>query len=113
MNAIYQNFSAVLGAMEAGAAHARVSGKLRDLVQACVADEATGGTGNGKLTLELSVKVEHGVATLRYALKTKEPVQRTGMTVFYPTPEGNFAAHDPRQPVLPLREVSEPATRAV
>ena len=110
---MYQNFAAVLGALENGAAHARVSSLLRDLVQACVDDDATGGKGSGKLAIELSITAERGVVSIRHALKVKEPIQRAGVTIFYPTPDGNLAAQDPRQAILPLRSVEEPTTRAI
>lgn len=68
-------------------------------------------TPSGKLVLTFNLSYPGEVMEVTPDITAKVPKQPHGRNLFYPTPENNLSRTDPRQPDLPLRQVSAP-TRA-
>lgn len=94
-----------------GRCAAQLSGALHDLGKV-LADEsaARDATVKGELTLKIKFACErNGVVSVDYDIKVKQPAQVTSRGLMWLTPGGNFTAHNPKQQVLPLREVKRTA----
>lgn len=85
-----------------GATHDELTEALKALTLA-VAEERRG----GKLTLTISVKpLAKGDGMEVHAnVKVAAPEPIPGVSIFYPTPEGNLVRQDPRQQAMELQEI--------
>lgn len=97
------NFADVLGAVEGGSLFNQLNDALQDLV---VAVTETRKVGEISVTLKISPNGETAVS-ITGAIKAKVPEPNKGITIFYADGGGNLLRRDPRQPELPLREVTE------
>lgn len=98
------NFADVLGSVEGGVAFNQINEALQDLV---VAVQNTHKAGEITVTLKITPNGEHAVSVAA-SFKTKEPAPAKAVTIFYADGGGNLLRRDPRQPELPLRDVTEP-----
>lgn len=85
-----------------GATHAELSEALQELTLA-VAEERRG----GKLVLTITVKpLAKGDGMEVHAnVKLAVPEPIPGVSIFYPTPEGDLVRQDPRQQAMDLKEI--------
>jgi hypothetical protein len=85
-----------------GATHEELTDALRDLTLA-VAEERRG----GKLVLTITVKpLAKGDGMEVHAdVKLAAPAPIPGVSIFYPTPEGQLVRQDPRQQSMELKEI--------
>lgn len=98
-------FAAWIQEQRQGALHAELSEKLAEL-GAAVVDLQKGGT----LTLKIAVAPagkEQSAVVVTDEVKLKAPEDR-GTSMFFTDKDGNMHRRDPRQPELPLRDVSKP-----
>lgn len=111
---VQQNFNQVISAVEDGHLHNDLSDKLRDLV-GDLENAATqrGGKAAGTFTLTLKLSLEGGIMEIAADIATKAPKPKRGRSIFYVTPENNLTRRDPRQPDLPLRDVSVAPARGL
>ena len=100
-----------------GQCHNDLSQELHELLKVCGNDaNARRDVSRGKLTLELSLKVdpEPGrVVGVVYSIKTKHPEKKRPAGLFWLTKGGNLTVENPRQQTLPLREVPAAKNEAV
>lgn len=109
-----RNFAQVLAAIEDGHFHGDLSDKLRDVVGDLEnAAMQRGGKAAGTLTLTLKLSLEGGIMEISGDISTKVPKPKRGRSIFYVTPENNLSRRDPKQPDLPLRDVSVPGARGL
>jgi hypothetical protein len=95
----HKPFAAVLQEIGKGAAHARLSEALSDLVRAVTDTEK-----KGTLTLTITVEPTKGMDTLTVAANcTVKLPQEQQASIFFADPVGNLTRNDPHQPELPLR----------
>jgi hypothetical protein len=86
----------------AGATHAELTEAMRALTLA-VGEERRA----GKITLTITLKpLAKGDGLEAHAdVKLAAPAPVPGVSIFYPTPEGNLVRQDPRQQSMELREI--------
>lgn len=91
-----------------GGTHDELTYGLHDLI-AAVKDHGKAGT----LTLKISVapvgKGDERQVMVTDAVTLKAPEGKRPTSIFFVDSDGNLTRKDPRQPELPLREVSRPA----
>lgn len=86
----------------AGATHEELTEALK-LLTAAVAEERKGGS----LTLKISIKplAKGDGLEVSADVKCAPPTPVPGVSIFYPTPEGDLVRQDPRQTSMELREI--------
>jgi hypothetical protein len=71
------------------------------------------GKAKGTLSLSLGMSAERGgVVTVHAAINVKEPKMARESSIRWLLPDGNLSASNPRQTLLPLKEVSAPRAAA-
>lgn len=108
-----RSFTRALEMLSEGRTVVKLSEELQSMV-AALRDEAMARRtqATGELTLKLKVTVEEdGTATVVPESKLTLPKPRTEKTILWLTKGANLTPQNPRQQSLPLREVSEPATK--
>ena len=86
-----------------GATQNHIADSLRQLVEAVVSEDRS-----GSLTINIKIKPAGNSGALEVSIdhKIKKPEPPPGVSIFFPTPEGNLSRQDPRQMNLDgLREV--------
>jgi len=106
-----RSFSVFLQSLADGDAHGELGAELQSLVQAVRAQaEYRRKAVAGTLTFTLKVAgTETGMMTVGYEIKAKPPKLKTAESVFWTTKGGNLTPSNPKQPELPIRDVSAPA----
>lgn len=99
-------FADVLRDLSAGKTYDDLTAGLAELVDAVMTTRKA-----GELSLKLSVR-PNGENSVRVCddIKVKVPQPARGETLFFTTSSGSLLRNDPRQPDLPLRDVSAPAS---
>lgn len=105
-----RTFGAFIGAVEYGKLHGELTEALRTLNKT-LCDHAAefGGKAKGSLSLTIDLTLNGGLFEISADYKTKLPKAKRDRSVMWTTPNGDFAVSDPRQPRLPLRDVTPPA----
>lgn len=103
-----RSFGHFFGMLDDEQAQATASRELHDLLKV-LREEAVArhGTVKGTLTLKIDLKcdeLEQVEAT--YAIDTKEPKRKSSKSLYWLDRKGFLTVENPRQQVLPLREVS-------
>ena len=107
-------FAQFLGQAENGQLHQDLSDELRNLIgDLSNVFAASGGKPKGKLTLNLSVKLDSGAFVFDADIKTVAPKRARETSIFWATPENNLTNANPRQQRLPLHDVVSPAREVV
>lgn len=103
-----RSFARFLEQLADGEALSELTKDLFELINT-LHDQAdkTNGTAKGAMTFKLDIKVDaRGVANINYSNTVKEPKPARPGATMWVTPGGNLTAENPRQPNLPLRDVS-------
>lgn len=100
-------FARFISTVDDGRPHAAITEELSLLVQKMSSEAySRDQIVKGELTLKLKFSVSpSGVVTVDYDAKRKEPVRKTVPGVMWLAKGGQLVAQDPRQTLLPLREV--------
>lgn len=96
-------FAAWLTEQRGGSLHGELTEKLADLVAACLEH---GEGGSLVLTVKVKPNKDGVTVTVTDEVKAKEPEGDRGAALFYADAEGNLSRRDPRQPELPLKDIS-------
>lgn len=105
-----RSFSVFLSALSDGEAHGQLSQEMYDLVRKLQEmAHLKGGKAKGMLTLKLGFVVNTtGVCAVAYDIDVKQPKKPKSDGIFWATKDGNLSPHNPKQQMLPLRDVSNP-----
>jgi hypothetical protein len=103
-----RDFGRILALLDEGVALCQLSEELQALTKAVVAQgKARQKTVAGRITLTLTLASdETGVVEAAYDISRKDPKPKRSTSLFWTTKGGNLTEHNPRQQVLPLREVA-------
>lgn len=98
-------FATFLQEQRGGALHAELSDELAAVVSACMEHERS---GELTLTVKVSPNKDGETLTLVDSVKAKKPEAAQRPSIFFTDSHGNLSRRNPRQPELPLREVTDP-----
>lgn len=102
-------FADVLVTLNRGRTHAELSEQLQRLVEAV---EDTGRAGSITLQVKVSKSKAAGMLELLDTVKVTLPKHDRAVSLFFADDDHNLVREDPRQPPLPLRDVSaDPSDR--
>jgi len=103
-------FSNLLAGFEDGQLHSDLSKDLMKLNAQLREHAKLRGKAKGEITLSIKLDAdEYEVVTLTTSYKVKAPIPPRRKTTMWLTPGGNLSPANPKQTVLPLRDVSVPA----
>ena len=106
------SFADVIATSTRGAINDDATAEMRKLVaEMQTVQRNRGGEPKGKMTLELSFKVnENGVFEITSDIKVKRPAMAKTRAFLFATKDGSLSEEDQRQMKLPLGEVKDVST---
>lgn len=105
VNTQIESFSVLITKLDSGKFNGRASEELDEVVRTLTAHAASHGRAAGKLKIELTFAVEGDTLDVTATMATTLPKPKSGRSVFYTGEEGGVFLTNPRQQLLPLREV--------
>ncbi len=108
--ATIRSFSQLMAVAEDGQLNSDLDTEVTDLV-ATLSDAAASrnGKAKGKLTVSIDFALDGGIITLSTDYTVKKPKCARARSAFWATSDNKLSRRNPRQPELPLRDVSAPA----
>lgn len=105
-------FNTLLARLDSGNFHATLTDTLQEVTAGLRSHADARGKAVGKITVEVTLAVEGDTLDVAATMKTTMPKARHGRTVLYTGDKGGIYVVNPRQQLLPLRDVTrETGTR--
>jgi hypothetical protein len=104
-------FATLLSTLNNGDLEHEITAAMRDIVAEM--HESPRGKAKGKITVTIDFAYDGDIFSIAGDFKAVKPKKHRPASVFWATPENNLSRQDPRQPDLPLRDISVPATRTI
>lgn len=107
-----RDLNTLVGMIDRGHMIREANDKLADVLGALtqLSAESPKRKIKGRVTLEVDIEVQSGVATISASVKAKKPEPERGSSLFWLTPDGDLTTEHPQQiDMFKPREVSETA----
>ena len=100
-----RSFAVLMGKLDGGKFNNHASDAVDEVVKTLTTHAATHGRATGKMRVEITFAIEDNVLDVSATMATTLPKTKHGRSVFFTGEGGGVFITNPRQQLLPLREV--------